>query len=225
MRQRAIAWHKEDPAGAEYAEVTLGNDVMFASGVAIGGEPSAYRLDYSLETGPGFVTARLQVTARGEGWRRTLDLRRDPAGAWTAATTADGEAPDALAPPGATACGFAGAEPAGPAGLPDPPAGRISWLDGALDCDLGLSPLTNSMPALRHRLLEEDGSVDLLMAWVSVPDLGVYASRQRYTAPRDRPGGGRLIRFESLDSGFTAELAFDADGLVVDYPGIGRRLG
>jgi len=216
MRQRAIAWHKEDPAGAELAEVTLGDDVMFAGGVAIGGEPSAYRLDYSLETGSGFVTTRLQVTARGEGWRRTLNLRRDPAGAWTAATTADGEAPEGLAPPGATA-----AEGAGPAG----PTGRIPWLDGALDCDLGLSPLTNSMPALRHRLLEEDGSVDLLMAWVSVPDLGVHASRQRYTALRDRPGGGRLIRFESLDSGFTAELAFDADGLVVDYPGIGRQLG
>jgi uncharacterized protein len=223
MRQRAIAWHKEDPAGAEYAEVTVGAEVLFATGVAIGGEPGAYRLDYSLETGPGFVTARLQVTARGQGWRRTLDLRRDAsAGAWTAATTADGDAPDGLAPPGA--------KPAGPAGPPappsaTPPAGRISWLDGALDCDLGLSPLTNSMPALRHRLLEEDGSVDLLMAWVSVPDLGVHASRQRYTALRDRSGGGRLIRFESLDSGFTAELAFDADGLVVDYPGIGRQLG
>jgi hypothetical protein len=222
MRQRAIAWQKEDPAGAEYAEVTLGNDVMFAAGVAIGGEPSAYRLDYSLETGPGFVTTRLQATARGQGWRRTLDLRRDPAGAWTAATTADGDAPDGLAPPGA--------KPAGPAGPPAPPgaaapAGRIPWLDGALDCDLGLSPLTNSMPALRHRLLEEAGSVDLLMAWVSVPDLGVHASRQRYAALRDRSGGGRLIRFESLDSGFTAELAFDADGLVVDYPGIGRQLG
>lgn len=221
MRQRAIAWHKEDPAGAEYAEVTLGAEVLFATGVAIGGEPGAYRLDYSLETGPGFVTTRLQVTARGQGWRRTLDLRRDPAGAWTVATTADGEAPDGLAPPGATAAEGAGAEPTGPAA---PGAGPITWLDGALDCDLGLSPLTNSMPALRHRLLEEDGSVDLLMAWVSVPDLGVHASRQRYTAQRDRPGG-RLIRFESLDSGFTAELAFDADGLVVDYPGIGRRLG
>jgi len=229
MRQRAIAWHKEDPAGAEYAEVTLGAEVLFATGVAVGGEPSAYRLDYSLETGPGFVTTRLQVTARGQGWRRTLDLRRDPADAWTAAATADGEAPDGLAPPGAASAEAAGAEPAGPSGPPATPgtaapAGPIPWLDGALDCDLGLSPLTNSMPALRHRLLEEDGSVDLLLAWVSVPDLGVHASRQRYTALRDRPGG-RLIRFESLDSGFTAELAFDADGLVVDYPGIGRQLG
>jgi uncharacterized protein len=207
MRQRAIAWAKEDPAGVEFAEVTLGAGVLFASGVAVGGEPRAYRLDYILETGPEFVTTRLQVTARGQRWRRTLDLRRDAAGAWTAATTAEGEPPEGLGPPGPAE------------------SGRIGWLDGALDCDLGLSPLTNSMPALRHGLVEGDGTAELLMAWVAVPDLGVHASRQRYTALRDLPGGGRLIRFESLDSSFTAELAYDADGLVVDYPGIGRRLG
>ena len=220
MRQRAIAWGKEDPAGVEFAEVTLGAGAMFASGVAVGGEPSAYRLDYILETGPEFVTTRLQVTARGQGWRRTLDLRRDAMGAWTAATTAEGDPPEGLTPPGPIAAD-------GDPGTGEDPAtaGRIGWLDGALDCDLGLSPLTNSMPALRHGLMEGDGAADLLMAWVSVPDLSVHASRQRYTAVRDLPDGGRLIRFESLDSTFAAELAFDADGLVVDYPGIGRRLG
>jgi hypothetical protein len=249
MRQRAIAWSKEDPAGVEFAEVTLGDGAMFASGVAVGGEPRAYRLDYILETGPGYVTTRLQVTARGQGWRRTLDLRRDPVGAWTAATTAEGDPPEGLTPPGPAAAdahpgaaapaamdadpGPGGAAPGDPgSAAPGDPGsaapgadGRIGWLDGALDCDLGLSPLTNSMPALRHGLLEGDGTADLLMAWVSVPDLSVHAAPQRYTALRDLADGGRLIRFESLDSTFTAELAFDADGLVVDYPGIGRRLG
>src|SRR4051812_41932025 len=33
--------------------------------------------------------------------------------------------------------------------------GSSSELDGALDCDLGFSPLTNAMPVLRHRL--QDG--------------------------------------------------------------------
>lgn len=230
MRQRAIAWDKEDPAGVEFAEVTLGAGAMFASGVAVGGDPRAYRLDYILETGPKFVTTRLQVSARGQGWRRTLDLRRDAMGAWTAATTAEGHPPEGLAPPGPTADEDPGTGPtagtratAGTAG--GPTAGRIGWLDGALDCDLGLSPLTNSMPALRHGLMDGDGTAELLMAWVSVPDLSVHASPQRYTAVRDLRDGGRLIRFESLDSTFTAELAYDADGLVVDYPGIGRRLG
>jgi uncharacterized protein len=96
---------------------------------------------------------------------------------------------------------------------------ELQELEGALDCDLALSPLTNSMPVLRHGLLQDTGSVELVMAWVSVPDLGVHVSRQRYTGL-----GGGMIRFDSLDDSFTAEIAFDEDGLVVDYPGIARRL-
>ena len=96
---------------------------------------------------------------------------------------------------------------------------ELPELDEALDCDLGLSPLTNSMPVSRHGLLEAREPVDLLMAWVSVPDLTVHASRQRYTGL-----GGRVVRFESLEDTFTAEITFDEDGLVLDYPGIGRRL-
>src|SRR6266536_4233909 len=222
MRQRSVAWDKDDDAGAEFVEVELAADALSARGVAIGGQPVAYRLDYALETGPDFVTARLEVTARGEGWRRTLDLRRGRSGDWTASVTADGDPPDSLDPPGAAAEGTAGRPGSGPSGTPGQ---RLLRLGGALDCDLGLSPLTNSMPVLRHRLLEVDGSVDFLMAWVSVPDLGVRPSRQRYTALRGDPGGDRLIRYESVDSTFTADLVFDRDGLVIDYPGIGRRLG
>jgi hypothetical protein len=34
------------------------------------------------------------------------------------------------------------------------------------------------------------------------------------------------VRFEATGEGesFTADIAFDDDGLVLDYPGIGRRL-
>jgi hypothetical protein len=98
-------------------------------------------------------------------------------------------------------------------------ARELPELDGALDCDIGLSPLTNSMPVLRHDLLRDTASVDLLMAWVSVPDLTVHPSRQGYTGL-----GQGVVRFDSLDGSFTAEITFDEDGLVLDYPGIGRRL-
>lgn len=99
----------------------------------------------------------------------------------------------------------------------------MSPLKGALDCDLAWSPLTNPMPVLRHDLLRGGGSVDFLMAWVSVPDLRVHPSAQRYTFVR-RDGGHSVIRYESISDGFTAEIVFDSDGLVVDYPGIGGRL-
>jgi uncharacterized protein len=158
-----------------------------------------YRLDYTLETGAGFVTSRLLVRTCGEGWVRTLDLRRSSSGSWTATAKAEGEAP--LSPPG----------------------GDVAPLAGALDCDLGLSPLTNSMPVLRHALLQGGGPVDFRMAWISVPDLGVHPSWQRYTFVRGRLEDS-VIRYEATDGDFAAELTFDRDGIVVDYPRIGRRL-
>ena len=92
-------------------------------------------------------------------------------------------------------------------------------VDGALDCDLAFSPLTNLMPVRRLALHEAAGSHDLAMAWVSVPDLAVHRSPQRYQ--HLRPG---VVRFASLDSDFTADLELDADGLVVRYPGLAERV-
>jgi hypothetical protein len=97
-------------------------------------------------------------------------------------------------------------------------------ISGALDCDVEWCPLTNTMPVLRHRLLDEPGTADFLAAWVAVPTLSVRPSRQRYTALGATADGMRLIRFDSLDSDFTADLTFDRDGLVVTYPGLARRL-
>jgi len=98
----------------------------------------------------------------------------------------------------------------------------MSEFGDALDCDLALSPLTNSMPVLRNGLLESGGPVELHMAWVSVPDLGVFSSRQRYTFVR-KQGERSIVRYESSSRNFVADITFDQDGLVIDYPGIGRR--
>jgi len=194
-----MAWVKEN-GGAEFADVLIQPHRLTASGIAIGSRPYGYRLDYKLETRSDFITSGLLVSARGEGWSRRLDLRRLRSGRWTARTSSRGHAE-----------------------MPTP-GGDMTAFDDALDCDLALSPLTNSMPVLRHRLLEGGGPVDFLMAWVSVPDLAVHASLQQYRFVRSR-GGGAIVRYRSLDSDFVADLTFDADGLVIDYPGIGRRIG
>jgi hypothetical protein len=94
-------------------------------------------------------------------------------------------------------------------------------LDGALDCDLGLSPLTNLMPVRRHALHEREGEAEIVVAWVAVPELTVHASRQRYE--HVRPGVVRFVDL-GLHEGFTAELELDADGLVVLYPELARRV-
>jgi uncharacterized protein len=91
-------------------------------------------------------------------------------------------------------------------------------IEGALDCDLAFSPLTNLMPVRRHRLHQEPGAVDFAMAWVSLPDLKVHRSHQRY----EHLAPGR-VRF-SDDDGFTADLELDEDGFVVVYPGLARRV-
>jgi len=189
MARRSIVWVKADPPGTEFAAVQIVRDGLTASGTAIGSSPSGYRLDYRLETGANFVTRRLSVDARGDGWRRRLDLTRLRSGRWVCAGT--------MSDMGAVA--------------------------GALDCDLALSPLTNSMPVLRHGLLEGGGPHDFLMAWVSVPALTVHPSRQRY---RFLGKSGKLsrVRYESESRDFVADLTFDQDGLCLDYPGIGRSV-
>jgi hypothetical protein len=93
-------------------------------------------------------------------------------------------------------------------------------LTGALDCDLAFSPLTNLMPVRRSALHERAGHEDFVMAWVSVPDLRVHASPQRYE--HVRPG---VVRYVSRDGDFTAELELDSDALVVRYPRLAERVG
>jgi hypothetical protein len=99
----------------------------------------------------------------------------------------------------------------------------MSQFSKAEDCDLALSPLTNTMPVLRHELLSGGGPVDFTMAWISVPDLAVHVSGQRYTFVR-MESDVSVIRYESSSRDFVAELRYDADGLVIEYPGIGRQI-
>ena len=168
-------------------------------GVAIRTRPLPYRLDYQLETGSEFVTVRLGVTSAGDGWSRELDLHRDVDGVWHAATSQEGH-------------------------LDLPPAGLdTAGLEQALDCDLELSPVTNMMPILRHNLLQRERTVEFTMAWVSVPALTVRADGQRYAHMSSRPGH-HVIRYEAIDGTFAADITADADGVVIDYPGVARRL-
>ncbi|MFG2989241.1 putative glycolipid-binding domain-containing protein [Streptomyces sp. NPDC048257] len=105
-------------------------------------------------------------------------------------------------------------------------------LDGALDCDLGLCPLTNTMPVLRHDLHRGTGGGgsgphDFLMAWVSVPDLAVSANRQTYTplAPDGQGvGGPRASRVRYSSGEFQSDIEFDERGLVLDYPELATAL-
>jgi hypothetical protein len=90
-------------------------------------------------------------------------------------------------------------------------------LGGADFFDLGWSPLFNTLPVIRDGLLERGAPRDYTMRWVDVPSLEVTSSAQRY-----EPLGDGVVRFSS--GTFSAEIRFDADGFVIDYPGIARRV-
>jgi hypothetical protein len=90
-------------------------------------------------------------------------------------------------------------------------------LDGADFFDLGYSPLLNSLPVVRDRLLEGGPARDYVMRWVEVPSLEVSESAQRY-----EPLDERTIRFSQTD--FTALLTFGSDLLVERYEGLAERL-
>ncbi len=95
----------------------------------------------------------------------------------------------------------------------------IDKLDGCMDIDIWPTPFTNSFPICREPMAVGQRR-QFRMAWVFAPDLTIRPQPQAYTRLADR-----LYLFENLDgSGFRAELPVDEDGIVVDYPGLFRRV-
>ncbi|WP_134494159.1 putative glycolipid-binding domain-containing protein [Microvirga pakistanensis] len=93
-------------------------------------------------------------------------------------------------------------------------------LQGCLDVDIQATPLTNTLP-IRRLEWRAGAAAEIRLCYIAVPDLAVSPQSQRYTALAP----GSRYRFESLDSGFEAELPVDEDGFVLDYPSLFRRLG
>lgn len=187
----------DEPERIDHASVTLTQDSMSAHGVSL--TPS-YASSWQLDVESGWATRSLCVSIQGHNWGRSLVLTRDDRGEWNADTTGWGDVD--LPPPG----------------LADPES-----LQDAIDCDLGLGPLTNTMPIRRLGLLEQHvPDTALVMAWVDVPSLRVVRSDQVYgSGTAVIPGA---VRYASLNGDFTAELTVDNNGVVVDYPQLARRV-
>ncbi len=103
------------------------------------------------------------------------------------------------------------------AGTLDLRRGTKPLKDDVLDLDLQASPLFNSLPVLRDRLHEGGNAREYTMAFVTLPELSVERSAQRYV-----PLEHGVVRFRS--GTFTADIEFDADGFVVRYPGLAERV-
>lgn len=102
----------------------------------------------------------------------------------------------------------------------DGEARALPALGGCIDIDIWPTPFTNTFP-IRRQPLAVGERREFVMAWVSAPELSVRPVRQAYTRLSDR-----VYLFENLDgSGFRAELPVDDDDIVLNYPGIFRRIG
>lgn len=98
----------------------------------------------------------------------------------------------------------------------------ISSLEGCIDIDISATPLTNTLP-IRRLGINPGQSAELLVAYVSIPEMELTSDRQRYTCLESHAHGA-LYRYESLESDFSAVLPVDSDGLVIDYPGLFKRV-
>jgi uncharacterized protein len=194
---RFLVWTGVEEWLTESATVDLDGAGLSATGMQLGAEPAPFRVDYRLEA-PEFITRELELTATAEGWRRRLLLRQDGSGGWEAKIDDEGD--------------VAGG----------PWDGSLPDLSEAVDIDIQSSPLTNTMPILRHGF-QREGSGNFLMAFVTTPSLRVEASPQRYEHVRTTEDGS-VVRYISRDGDFTAELELDADGLLAFYPRLARRV-
>lgn len=188
----------DDVSRVERAVVGFGESSLRGHGGSVASSSSTA---WQLVVGPGWVTEELTVSSLGEGWSRSLTLTRAARGSWTVRTDARGAAD-----------------------MPAPGIEDTRILDGAIDCDLGLCPLTNIMPIRRLALLDRHVEpVALVMAWVEVPSLRVLRSGQLYGSGTDNTGARRTVRYQSQTRDFDAELVIDGDGMVIDYPTLATR--
>jgi hypothetical protein len=95
-------------------------------------------------------------------------------------------------------------------------------LDGCLDIDLESSALTNAFPVRRLHLAPGD-EADAPAAYVRALDSSVGRLEQRYRRLDDE-GSRSRYDYHSSTFDFRCDLTYDGSGLVVDYPGIARRV-
>jgi hypothetical protein len=90
-------------------------------------------------------------------------------------------------------------------------------LDGCIDPDIAMTPLTNTV-AIRRLRSNVGETAEIKVAYILVPELTLRVRPERYTRLADR-----LWRFDGLDTGFTGNITVDEQGFVIEFQGLVRR--
>ncbi|MGH3522291.1 MAG: putative glycolipid-binding domain-containing protein [Mycobacterium sp.] len=96
---------------------------------------------------------------------------------------------------------------------------RVAY-DGALDIDVVFSPFFNALPIRRCGLHERPDSITVPTIYVTLPDMSVSSAPVSYRSTA--AGAAEGIQVHSPVSDTTVTV--DADGFVVDYPGLAERI-
>ncbi len=100
--------------------------------------------------------------------------------------------------------------------------GTRNDFSGAVDVDLAGSVIFNALPVRRLDLHRQVGEYTLPVLYVTLPGLETSVAQQTYRVLTS--GVEPVVEFQWDD--FTADLSIDADGFVIDYPGLaGRYVG
>ena len=87
--------------------------------------------------------------------------------------------------------------------------GIIPKLHGAIDIDITATPFTNTIPIRRLKLGMKQ-QAEILVVYVTIPELSFDIDRQRYTRVSKY-----IYLFEQINNNFTRKIKVDKDGLVV----------
>jgi uncharacterized protein len=98
----------------------------------------------------------------------------------------------------------------------------LTFLQGCIDVDVMATPFTNTLP-LQRLGLSSGESREIDVAYVTIPNFQVQRAPQRYTCLTYHADKSSYL-YESIDSGFKAELTVDANQLVTTYEGIWERV-
>ncbi|WP_076430961.1 putative glycolipid-binding domain-containing protein [Haladaptatus litoreus] len=91
------------------------------------------------------------------------------------------------------------------------------------DVDIAVTPFTNTIP-IRRLDWKSGESETISVVYLDVSAMTAKAVEQQYTCLEPVGSDSGMFQYESLESGFTAELPVDSDGVVEDYPGVFRRV-
>ncbi|WP_253768134.1 putative glycolipid-binding domain-containing protein [Goodfellowiella coeruleoviolacea] len=202
-RPTMLTWQGVGASSLESVRLMAGGDRLRASGRLISGGTGAHRGALGAEAGD-----------TGQAYSASFELSTDKAGRASRlllrSTTAEDERQVAVS---RTQDGL---------WLVDRGQGaERAEFDGALDVDVAGSVLFNGLPVRRLDLHRDAGDQELPVVRVSLPDLSVHLVRQRYRTVRVGENYS-LIHFSC--AGHTADLTVDGDGMVLDFPGLARRV-